>query len=66
MASRTETDNHNGDRSRADKGGHHNALNNSNMGRYKQPSGRISSMCAAGKHEPKCISLQCSCECHDI
>jgi hypothetical protein len=50
---------------RTDKGGTH-VMKSSNYGHYKQPDGKISGMCAAGKHEPKCISLSCCCECHNL
>jgi hypothetical protein len=49
---------------RSDKGGTHKGFQHANMSPYKQPSGRPSGFCSAGKHS-KCISLACSCECHD-
>ena len=51
--------------SRSDKGGTHQGFKNANMGRYQQPTGKKSGFCEAEAHK-KCLSLACSCECHEM
>jgi hypothetical protein len=52
---------------RSDKGSSRKEVcSHSNKGAYKQPSGQISALCARGRHEPYCMSLGCSCKCHEL